>query len=107
MKYYRTSIVPKVTEEDATISDTLMMHIKEMVQLEHGIEIDGDNYILVLTDEEADALESKDLSSCNTIYLSHKVLLTSAQEKILAQYEVKIIPDYYFENELREAGELW
>lgn len=38
LKYYRTDFVPKSSED---ISAELLKHITEMVQLEHGIKIDG------------------------------------------------------------------
>ena len=35
------------------------------------------------------------------------VLLTASQEALFGSVDTYIIPDYYFNFELREAGELW
>jgi len=46
----------------------------------------------------------KDLKA---VFLSQDVLLSTSQERILQNVNTFIIPDYYFDTELREAGELW
>lgn len=110
LKYYKTDYIPKIQDdEDISISDDLLSHIKEMVQLEHGISIDNDKYHIILTDEDADRIEQEwdNYKNCKTIYLSKNVLLTASQNKLFSSVDVKIIPDYYFENELREVGEIW
>ena len=50
LKYYRTDFVPKDAEE---VSEELLSHIAEMVQLENGVKLDGREYILVMSDDEA------------------------------------------------------
>lgn len=110
LKYYKTSFIPKTSDdEDYLVSVKLLEHIKEMIQLEHGIAVDGTNYIMILSDEEADALESdpERLNKCKGIYMSNDVLLTSSQEKLFKGVVLRRIPDYYFEEELREVQELW
>jgi adenine-specific DNA-methyltransferase len=109
MKYYRTAMISKVIDEDTSISDDLLSHIKEMVQLEHGISIDNDKYHIILTDEDADRIEQEweNYKNCKVIYVSKNVLLTAKQNKLFSSVDVKTIPDYYFENELREVGEIW
>ena len=42
-----------------------------------------------------------------TVFINQDVMLTTSQEKMLQNVEVKIIPDCYFDFELREVGELW
>ena len=106
LKYYKTDFISKDSEE---VSSELLNHIEEMVQLEHGIKIDDREYKLVLSDEEADGLEKdwgsyKDLKA---IYVSREVLFTSKQNALFLNVEIHIIPDYYFEYELKEAGESW
>lgn len=53
LKYYRTDFVSKNEEY---LSDTLLEHVAEMIQLEHGIKLDGKRYITVMNDDEADRL---------------------------------------------------
>ncbi len=110
LKYYRTDYIPKSSENvDYSVSDELMKHIKEMIQLENGVDVDGKNYLLILTDEDADEIETKKdiVANCKGIYIASDVLLTSSQEKLFSDVMMKQIPDYYFEEELREVHEIW
>ena len=106
LKYYHTDFVSKNEE---MLSDALLEHIKEMVQLEHMVKIDGKNYVLLLDDESADCLEEKwnDYNDLKGIYISKNVLLTTTQNELFNSVEMKVIPDYYFNFELKEVGETW
>lgn len=106
LKYYRTDFVSKDAED---VSDELLKHIKEMIQLEHGIQVDGSKYLILLTDEDADELELKwdEYSEIKALYVSRNVLFTSKQNALFANVEVHIIPDDYFKFELQEVGEAW
>ena len=86
-----------------------MNHVAEMIQLEHGVRIDDDSYIMNISDDEADELERKwnEYTDIKAIYVSQDVLLTASQEVLFGSVDTYIIPDYYFNFELREAGELW
>ncbi len=105
-KYYHTDFVPKSEEY---LADSLLNHVTEMIQLEHGVRIDDDSYIMIMSDDEADELEKKwnEYTDIRAIYVSQDVLLTASQEALFGSVDTYIIPDYYFNFELREAGELW
>ena len=106
LKYYRTDFVSK---DEEYLSDALMEHIAEMIQLEHGVKLDGQNYIMVLDDDEADALAAhwSDYPNVKALYVSKNVLFTTKQNTLFRDVEIYIIPDYYFNFELREVGETW
>lgn len=106
LKYYRTDFV---SNDNEYLADSLLEHIAEMIQLEHGIKLDNKSYIMIMNDEEADELEQKwsQYTDIKAIYVAQDVLLTASQEVLFATADVHIIPDYYFNFELREAGELW
>lgn len=106
LKYYCTNFVSK---DDEYLSDSLLDHVAEMIQLEHGIKLDNKSYIMIMNDEEADELEQNwsQYTDIKAIYVAQDVLLTASQEALFATADVHIIPDYYFNFELREAGELW
>lgn len=106
LKYYRTDFVAR---DEEYLSDALLEHIAEMVQLEHGVRIDGQRYIMVMSDEEADALEKNwsDYTDVQAMYISKNVLFTSSQVSLFKDTAKFIIPDYYFNFELREEGETW
>ena len=106
LKYYRTDFVSKAKE---FLMDALLEHTAEMIQLQHGIKIDNRRYVMLMSDEEADELESRwaEYSDLKAIYVSQNVLLTAMQETLFGTVDVFTIPDCYFNSELREAGELW
>ena len=106
LKYYRTDFVSR---DEEYLSDALLEHIAEMVQLEHGIRIGGQRYIMVMSDEEADALEQNwsNYTDVQAMYISKNVLFTSIQVSLFKETAQFIIPDYYFNFELREEGETW
>lgn len=106
LKYYRTDFVAR---DEEYLSDALLEHIAEMVQLEHGVRIDGQHYIMVMSDEEADALEQNwsNYADVQAMYISKNVLFTSSQVSLFKDTAQFIIPDYYFNFELREEGETW
>ena len=106
LKLYKTDFVSK---DEEYLADALLDHVKEMIQLEQGIAIDGKNYILLLSEDFADNLEKnwKEYSNIKGIYLSRNVLLSTKQTELFSTVEMKIIPDYYFDFELKEVGETW
>ncbi len=106
LKYYRTDFVSRNEEY---LSDALLDHIAEMVQLEHGVKIDGQRYIMVMSDDEADVLEQNwnSYTDVQAIYVSKNVLFTTTQAVLFKDTPQFIIPDYYFNFELREEGETW
>ena len=98
-----------MSKDEEYLSDALLEHIAEMIQLEHGVKLDGQNYIMILDDDEADDLAAhwSDYSDVKALYVSKNVLFTTEQNALFKDVEVHIIPDYYFNFELREVGETW
>lgn len=106
VKLYRTGFVSK---DEEYLSDALLEHIVEMVQLEHGVKIDGSQYLMVMSDDEADELQAhwSEYEDVKALYVSRNVLFTTEQNRLFANAEIHIIPDYYFNFELKEVGETW
>ncbi len=106
VKYYRTDFVSKDAED---VTEELLGHIPEMVQLEHGVKLDGREYLICLSDEEADALEQHwdEYTDAKALYVSKNVLFTTRQNELFSNVEIHIIPDYYFKFEMQEVGEAW
>lgn len=106
LKYYHTDFVSK---DEEFLSDALLGHVAEMIQLEHGIKLDGEQYIMLLDDDEADELAANwdKYPDVKALYVSSDVLFTTEQERLFKDTEIYIIPDYYFDFELREVGESW
>lgn len=108
LKYFKTDFIKKFSEEEDIVSDRLLDHIKEMVELENMCEIDGENHILILSDDELEALEQSDIKAKARVYVPSYVLLSRELENEFERKDVQVIavPDYYFLGELREVGEL-
>lgn len=106
LKYFKTDFIPKDADD---VSEKLLSHIKEMVELENGITLDNKHYLIVLSDEQADELAKNwsNYKDVKAIYVSRNVLFTSEQGALFSNTEIHIIPDYYFEYELKEVGETW
>lgn len=109
LRYYKTDMIPKSKDDDFySVGEEVEKHIKEMIQIERGISLDAEKYLLILNDEDAENLE-KDaelVKNCNAVYISSAVFLNKRQQNLLSGVEVITIPDCYFEEELREVGEL-
>lgn len=106
LKYYKTDFVNKESEN---IYDELLNHTKEMIQLQYGVKVDNQQYIMIMDDEEMDEFEKhfNEYKNIEAVFINQDVLLTTSQEKMLQDINTKIIPDCYFDFELREVGELW
>lgn len=106
LKYYKTDFVDKESEE---IYENLLEHIKEMIQLQYGVKVDNQKYIMIMDDDEMDEFEKhfNDYENIEAVFINQDVLLTTSQEKLLQNVNMQIIPDCYFDFELREVGELW
>ena len=106
LKYFKTDFISKDADD---VSEELLSHIKEMVELENGITLDNKHYFIVLSDEEADTLEKNwsNYEDVTAIYVSRNVLFTSEQNALFSNTEIHTIPNYYFEYELKEIGEIW
>ena len=106
LKYYKTDFVAKDSEE---IYDDLLKHIEEMIQLQYGIKIDKQKYVIIMDDDEMDEFERNfaQYDKLQALFINQDVLLSSSQEKLLNNVNTYTIPDCYFDFELREAGELW
>lgn len=106
LKYYRTAFVSKTDDE---LYEVLMEHVREMIQLEYGIDMRNPKYRFIGNDEEMDEFENmySEADEIEAVFVAQDVLLSSSQEKLLSKLNTFIVPDYYFDYELREAGELW
>lgn len=109
LKYYKTSYVPRIDTEEENLHNNLLVNIKNLIQLENGINIDDKSIKIFLDEDEFDKMTAdKDaLDECDKVYISSDILMTSEQEKILENNNIDIfaIPEYYFKDEIVEVTE--
>ena len=99
LKYYKVDFVPISDKLYYEYADELLKHIRELVELENGINFNGNAEIaIVLTEKELDEFTASIPDKCKTIYLGHDVLPSEAQESLFKArgIAVNIIPDYYY-----------
>lgn len=106
LKYYKIDFVPISDKMYYEYADELLLHIRELVELENGINFNGNAEIaIVLTDEEMEKFVADGRRDAarrvSTLYRGHDVLMTAEQEAFLQENGIKVnvIPDYYY-NEL-------
>ena len=107
LKYYKTEFIPKFSDEENSISDKMMEHINELIELEHHIELDGKKY-LILEDEDKLSETIKKIENNGSLFVRSGIFLSRSDQRILDEKQVNVIeiPEYYFRDELKEVGEL-
>lgn len=103
LKYYKTEFVRITERMYYEYADELLKHIRELVELENGINFIGNAEIaIVLTDEELNEFTNnvEQYSACKKIYMGHDLLPDEEQERIIREndIEINIIPDYYYKD---------
>ena len=99
LKYFKVDYLPISDKLYYEYADELLLHIRELVELENGINFNGNNEIaIVLTEAELDDFVANIPETCKAIYVGHDVLPTEEQEKIFAKEKIKVnvIPEYYY-----------
>lgn len=101
LKYYRVDFIPISEKMYYEYADELLLHVRELVELENGVNFTSNAEIaIVLTDEETDAFfeDAAFFNQCKRFYKGHDVLLTGEQEEMLKSRNIRLItiPDYYY-----------
>lgn len=101
LKYYQVQYIPIEEKMYYEYADSLLLHIRELVELENGINFNGNAEIaIVLTDEELEEFIGSidENNKCRKLYMGHDLLPDEEQDRILKDNEIEIciIPDYYY-----------
>ena len=99
LKYYKVDYVPISNRLYYEYADELLKHIRELVELENGINFtDNTEIAIVLTEEELDGFITHIDEKCQKLYLGHDILMDAQQAQILKDKKItiNIIPDYYY-----------
>ena len=103
LKYYKIDYIPISDRMYYEYADELLKHIRELVELENGVNFTGNAEIaIVLTEEELDDFMTniEAYGKCHKLYMGHDLLPDEEQEQSLADHgiEINIIPDYYYQD---------
>ncbi|UUM19541.1 hypothetical protein NPA11_02060 [Mycoplasma sp. 1578d] len=114
LRYYKTNFIRKFHPEissdrdDRLISLKLLKNIKELIELEHHIEIDNKKFIILENEQDLDDVIKRIVNN-GKLFINQGVFLSRTQQRILDEKNITIIdiPEYYYKDELRKSGELW
>lgn len=101
LKYFKVDYVPIDARMYYEYADELLHHIRELVELENGVNFTGNEAIaIVLTEEELSAFiaDKERFSKCRKLYMGHDLLPDGQQMQEIEEkkIEINIIPDYYY-----------
>ncbi|MBQ9744818.1 MAG: site-specific DNA-methyltransferase [Clostridia bacterium] len=101
LKYFKVDYIPVSERMYYEYADELLAHIRELVELENGINFTGNAEVgIVLTDDElVEFIENgENFVKCNNLYVGHDVLMDAEQVQLLKDRKISIhvIPDYYY-----------
>ena len=101
LKYYKVDYIPISDRMYYEYADELLKHIRELVELENGVNFaENDEIGIVLTEEELDEFiaNTDAFAKCRKLYMGHDLLPSEEQERMLKKYgiEISVSPDYYY-----------
>lgn len=103
LKYFKVDFVEITEKEYYEYADKLLLHVRELVELENAVNFEGNSKIsIILTEDELEDfcknVVSTGASTIETLYLGHDVLLGKEQREVLKKkgISIKIIPQYYY-----------
>lgn len=106
VKYFKCDWTPR-KPEDYLLSNALCLHVKEMIELQTGKEIDGKKNVLILNRDDFNNYikNEKIYNQIENIWLNQNMILSSEELRLLTTKEFKYVPREYFGHELKEASE--
>lgn len=101
LKYFKVDYIPVSERMYYEYADELLAHIRELVELENGINFTGNAEVgIVLTEDELAEFIANDeiFVNCRKLYVGHDVLMDAEQVQLLKDQKISIhvIPDYYY-----------
>jgi adenine-specific DNA-methyltransferase len=106
LKFFRCDWTPRKPEE-YLLSNALCLHIREMIELQNGIEVDNAKNVLILNkaDFRKYVLDDAVYAQIENIWVNQNIIFNSAEMEKLNALGFKYIPREFFGQELREAAE--
>lgn len=106
VKYFKCDWIPR-KPQDYLLSNILCLHVKEMIELEHAIEIDNEKNVIIFNKDDFNdyILNNEKYEKIENLWVNQNVIFTSDELKLLSKKDFKYIPREYFGQELKEAAE--
>ncbi len=106
VKYFKCEWTPR-KPEDYLLSNALCMHIKEMIELQNGIEVDNIKNVLVMNKEDFRkyVMGNEAYKQIEIIWVNQNIIFNSEEMERLNEIGFKYIPKEFFGKELKETAE--
>lgn len=106
VKYFKCDWTPR-KPEDYLLSNVLLLHIKEMIELENSMEIDNLKNVIIYNREDFKKyiLDENRYKQIEKIWVNQNIIFNSLEIDLLKKKNFKYIPREYFGQELKEANE--
>lgn len=106
VKYFKCDWTPR-KPEDYLLSNALCLHIREMIELQNAIELDGVKNVLILNKEDFERciMVPDAYAQIEHIWVNQNIIFTAEELKLLAAKDFRYIPREFFGQELKEAAE--
>ena len=97
LKYFFTDWTPKKTE-DYLLSNILLLHIKEMIELQNAIEVDNESNVIIFNkdDYKKYILNEDKYMKIQNMWVNQNIVFTSEELKKLCDKGFKYIPKEFF-----------
>ncbi len=106
VKYFKCDWTPR-KPQDYLLSNILCLHVKEMIELEHAIEIDNEKNVIIFNKDDFNKyiLNTEKYRKIDNLWVNQNIIFSSDELKLLNKKDFKYIPREYFGQELKEAAE--
>lgn len=106
LKYFKCDWTPR-KPENYLLSNALCLHIREMIELQNGIEVDNVRNVLILNkaDFRKYVMDDDIYGHIENIWVNQNIIFNSDEMERLNALGFKYIPREFFGQELREAAE--
>ena len=106
LKYFKCDWTPR-KPEDYYLSNVLLLHVKEMIELENAVEIDNVKNVAILNkdDYKKYILDDKIYDNIENIWVNQKIIFDSSEFKKIEAKNYRYIPTEYFWQELKDNAE--
>ncbi|RRD63196.1 site-specific DNA-methyltransferase [Fretibacterium sp. OH1220_COT-178] len=106
LKYFKCDWTPRKPEE-YLLSNALCLHIREMIELQNGTEVDNRKNVLLLNkaDFRKYVMDEAVYAQIENIWVNQNIFFNSAEMEKLNALGFKYIPREFFGQELREVAE--
>lgn len=99
LKYFRVGFVAFDECSTYEAADEVMLHVRELVELENGIDFANDpTAVIALTDEDLDTVVANLDDRCKVVYIGQDVLVPASALDLFQERLVQVnrIPAYYY-----------